>query len=488
MRTFEIILLVLVTLLPFIKRPLVRRIPANYILLFIGFILVLHLLTEGWRWQMIPAYLLTVLVAWRINAVDASHPARLTFPRAAGFAGLILLLLVAWVLPAVLPVFSLPEPQGPYSVGTVSEYILTGRDEMITSDPDDERELMIKIWYPGEAGISEQEWDPYIDPASRAGFASKYGLPGSALNYLDRVKTHVYPGIPVAEGAFPVLLFSHGYGSKATGYYALLTEIASQGYVIINMNHTYESLGVTYPDGRMAFFDYEYQRGIAAGSMEMVQPLRDAFRDGLSYEERHPIVREGVRDYFEGEIQARWVNDMVYILDQLDAWNNEGVLKGKLDLNRIGVIGHSVGGGAAGRLAMRDERIRAAANLDGIQWGTMIDTAYQIPYLYVSADWPADHEDINAHIYVNKSTDYFYETKLLQSGHPNFMDIPLMVPVPALSGSGNIDPALGLEIVNRLVTSFFDRHLKNNPAADPEAVAEEYDVLQMEVYRGDSVR
>ena len=74
----------------------------------------------------------------------------------------------------------------------------------------------------------------------------------------------------------------------------------------------------------------------------------------------------------------------------------------------------------------------------------------------MSADWPAEHEDINSHVYINKGTDYFYETKLLQSGHPNFMDIPLMVPVPALSGSGNIEPHEGLKIVTELVTAFFD--------------------------------
>ena len=101
----------------------------------------------------------------------------------------------------------------------------------------------------------------------------KYGLPAGALNYLDRVKTYAYPGIAAAEEKFPVLIFSHGYGSKAHGYYALLSEIASQGYVIVNMNHTYESLGVTLPDGSEKYFDYKYQSEIAANGMTVVQPL-----------------------------------------------------------------------------------------------------------------------------------------------------------------------------------------------------------------------
>jgi hypothetical protein len=487
MRTFEIILLLLVTLLPFVKRPLARQIPSSYLLLSLGGVLAVHLLLEGWRWQMIPAYFLTLLLAWRIQAVDATQPTRLSIPRALGFVGVSLLILIGWVLPMVLPVFSLPAPTGAFQVGSQMIHLQTELDETITQDPSDNRELMLKVWYPSEADVSSHKSELYVDDASRAGFATKYGLPPSALNYLDRVETYVFPDIPVAAGSFPVLLFSHGYGSKASGYYALLTEIASQGYVIINMNHTYESLGTTFPDGRQTYFDYGFQQEISAGAMDVVGPIIEAFKKGLSFEQRHPIVQKAVQDYFEGHIQDRWAADMIYTLNLLQEWNAEGWLKGKLDLSKIGVLGHSVGGGTAGKVAMLDKRVQAAVNLDGIQWGNKIDTTYQVPYLYVSADWPAEHEDINGHIYYKKSTDYFYETKLLQSGHPNFMDIPFMIPVNTLSGSGSIDPYAGTEIVAQLVTSFFDRHLKELPGANPATISDRYELLEMKVHPGDSI-
>jgi lantibiotic modifying enzyme len=106
----------------------------------------------------------------------------------------------------------------------------------------------------------------------------------------------------------------------------------------------------------------------------------------------------------------------------------------------------------------------------------------------MSADWPADHEDINSHIYINKSSDYFYETKLLKSGHPDFMDIPFMIPVRSLAGTGEIDPYEGMEIITRLTTSFFDRHLKNMPDSDPQDIGREYSLLEMTVYQGDSIK
>ncbi len=488
MRTFEILLLLVVTILPFTKRKAVRHIRPGYLLGILGLLTILHLLIDGYRWQMIPAYLLVLVLGWRIYILEPNRAVRLTFLRFTGFAGIVLLLVAGWTLPQVLPVFTLPQPRGPYSVGTESIYVRTDMDEVITEDPGDKRELVYKIWYPSGADVSDLEGDTYIDQGSRAGFATKYGLPASALNYLDHVETFAYPGIPVAEGPFPVLIFSHGYGSKATGYYALLTEIASQGYVVVNMNHTFESLGVTFPDGRIAWFDYAYQQKIADGAMDIMAPVIEVFRDGLSYEERHPVVRAGAKHYFEGRIQDRWAEDIQFTIDMLEKWNADGILRGKLDLDKLGVLGHSVGGGTAGNVAMKDDRIKAAVNLDGIQWGDMIDLTYRIPYLYVSADWPAEHEDINSHVYINKSTDYFYETKLLNSGHPNFMDIPFMVPVNSVAGTGTIDPYLGMEIVTKLVTAFFDRHLKNMQDASPEQIGADYEMLEMNVYRGDSVR
>ncbi len=488
MRTFEIILLLSVTVLPFIKRPLLKRINSNYVIIVLAIVAGLHFIIEGWRWQMIPAYLLLPILAWRIKAVNISKPAKISFLRILGFTGIVILAFFGWVLSSLLPVFTLPEPQGAFNVGTESRYVETTLDEVITKDPSDKRELMYKIWYPSNADISGLASDRYVDPAGRAGFATKYGLPATALNYLDRVNTHVYPGIPIADGSFPVLIFSHGYGSKATGYYAMLTELASQGYIIINMNHTYESLGVTFPDGDQRYFDYDFQREISANAMENITPLRAAFKDGLSYEERHPIVSDAVRNFYESESMNRWAKDMIYTIDLLETWNDTGSLTGKMNLEQLGVFGHSNGGGSAGKVPLMDDRVKAAANIDGITWGNLIDTTYQIPFLYISADWPADHEDINSHVYINKSTNYFYETKLLKSGHPNFMDIPFMIPVPALAGTGEIDPYLGIEVVNRLTTAFFDKHLKNSKEIDLGMIGEEYQSLEITIHPGDSIR
>ena len=107
-----------------------------------------------------------------------------------------------------------------------------------------------------------------------------------------------------------------------------------------------------------------------------------------------------------------------------------------------------------------DSRIVAGANLDGVQWGHIVDTVFQRPFLFLSADWPAEHEDLNQHAYVNKSTSVFYDGMVLQSAHSNFMDIPHMIPLAALSQAGAIDPHVAIETINAVVRSFFDEQLK----------------------------
>jgi len=490
MRVFEILLLLIVTVIPFIKQPLLKVLNKSYLMLIIAATLVIHLIVEGWRWQMIPAYLLTIVLLWSIRRVPLETSWKVSVLNVAGYLLLFIMLIPAWLLPNVLPVFSLPEPTGSYKVGTQWIHLQTSMDESITKDPADKRELMIKAWYPSSAATSGKR-DLYADHGNRLGFIQKYGggvLPPSSINYLDRVKTEAYIDVPIVDEKFPVLVFSPGYGSMSSGYYAILTEIASHGYVIFSMNHTYESLGTTFPDGRIAIFDHAYAQDISENSMDDVAEMRKAFQDGLSFEERHPIVQEAMKHYFVKDQLKRWTEDMVYTLNQLEEWNNDGFFKDKLDLNKIGVFGHSRGGGAAGQLTITDSRIRAAANFDGLQWGEMIDTLYQVPYLHIKADWPADHEDIASHIYVNKSSDYFYSAMIRQSAHANFMDIPLMVPVRSLAQTGAVDPDLCIKITNELTLAFFDKHLKTDRRADPGKVSQRYDQLEMSIFKGDSVR
>lgn len=76
---------------------------------------VLQLVFEGMRWQLVPAYLLAGLVA----ALLVWRPGR-RFVRAMTVGSAAVVLAVAVALPIVFPVFRFPMPKGPYGIGTVT--------------------------------------------------------------------------------------------------------------------------------------------------------------------------------------------------------------------------------------------------------------------------------------------------------------------------------------------------------------------------------
>jgi hypothetical protein len=483
MQHFELLLIITTSVYIGFNRIINTNLKKPYVMSLLILVAVIQLLFGGYRWQMIPAYVIWLIAL--ITALRGATQRPSTIVTVFRTIGLLILLVPAVLLPSILPVFELPEPSGTFAVGTKDIHLELHREETITTDKKDKRSLMIKVWYPSTETGGKQ--DPYVDKAGRNGFAQKYGLPPSFLNYLDKVETHVYRNIQIANVSFPVLIFSHGYNSKANGYYALLSEIVSHGYVVFAINHTYESTGATFPDGREAYFDYEYAQQIESGTWEMMEPVIEAFKSDLSFEERHPIVQKGLTTYFVKDMVERWAEDILDVVSKLDTWNTTGFFKGKLDLNKVGVFGHSRGGGAAGHSLLIDGRIKAGANLDGVQWGQIVDTIFHQPFLFLSADWPEDHEDLNQHAYINKSNSFFYEGVIHQSSHSNFMDIPFMIPLRNLSQAGDIDPDLAIEIAGRVVTSFFDKHLKNKHI-DLNTLKAKYDLLDMNTFSGDSIK
>ena len=163
MRFLEIILLLTVTILPFIKRPVSKHLRQELLLIFPGALLILHLVIDGWRWQMAPAYILVLLLLWRLKVLKSSDAVKLSFKRAIGFFFVIILMAAGWVLPNLLPVFDLPQPAGNYQVGTKMVHIKTDREEVITEDPSDQREFMVKVWYPATIDEDAHESEAYAD-------------------------------------------------------------------------------------------------------------------------------------------------------------------------------------------------------------------------------------------------------------------------------------------------------------------------------------
>ena len=479
MRFLEILLLVVTIVLPFyslINKKL--NLNNNLTILAVITVLLLHLIVEGYRWQMLPFYILIAILLWFIKkewSIFSGNWIKKIFKSLIT----IILLVFGFVLPNILPVFKLPKPTGKHLVGSQYIHFKTNQDEIITSKIGDKRELMIKVWYPSKTSNNREN---YLNEGDKAGFALKYGLPLSTFNYLKYVETNTYKNAEIVNKKIPVLIFSHGYYSKANGYYALLEEIVSHGYIVLAINHTYESTGSLFPNNNIKFYNNEYNSVLNDEKMaSMAWTIDQTYRNTKDWDKRHKAIENGLKNYSAAIINDRWSDDIISVINKLEEWNETTFLKDNLDMQKIGVFGHSQGGTAAGESIIKDTRVKAAISLDGVQWGKMIDTILPKPFAVVSSDWPNSHPDLNQHAFHNGSVTDFYNAKILNSGHSNFMDIPLMINLKLVNEAGSIPPKKATQITADFVLNFFDKYLKNQPN-DILNLAKKHPELKIELH------
>ena len=150
MRVLEIILIILLLilslqlLLPPIMRKVEKRVVMGWMSVASITIILIHMIFEGMRWQMLPIYVpLLVLFVYELmqfrsifkqrdveSSVSTGKP-----PRKKLGAGILVLTLIlvgtSFTLDYFLPVFELPDPTGEYSVGC---HFLKFRDRIFYHD------------------------------------------------------------------------------------------------------------------------------------------------------------------------------------------------------------------------------------------------------------------------------------------------------------------------------------------------------------------
>lgn len=120
-------------------------------------ILAVQLLVEGYRWQLLVVYIMTALLILivilrhlgKIGNIGNIKAGKLL--KYSSSSIIVILLVISTALSVYLPVFHLPKLKGPEKVGTQAFHFTDqNRDEVLTADPSDKRELMVQVWYPTE--------------------------------------------------------------------------------------------------------------------------------------------------------------------------------------------------------------------------------------------------------------------------------------------------------------------------------------------------
>jgi predicted dienelactone hydrolase len=234
---------------------------------------------------------------------------------------------------AAYPISAVPIPTGPSSVGTrVVDLVDSTRNDPFLANGA-KRELLVRFWYPASLN---QGCEPaeYTSPRVWSYFSELVGIP------LPEVRTNSCWNAPITDGAHPVVVFTHGYTGTFTDYTFIFEDLASRGYVVASVDHTYEATAVEFPDGRFV----KSLVGSHFGDTWRLDDQTLAFALSVRLADLHFVVNE---------------------LGRLNA-KVDGLFAGKLDTSRIALVGHSLGGEATISGMQQETRFRAGVLLDGV--------------------------------------------------------------------------------------------------------------------------
>ena len=200
------------------------------------------------------------------------------------------------------------------------------------------------MWYPAVPTASAKSSE-YLPEYWRRALEQHEGFILSKLLSRDlaRVETHSWTDADVspAQPTYPVVLLRAGGGGLSSDYTSIAEDLASHGYFVVSFDAPYRTAIMGFPDGRV---------------------ITRSVRDDV---ERMPHA-EAV--HFANGLVNAWVADEKFVLDKLRRLNegdSASNFKGRLDLQEVGVAGHSLGGATAAQFCHDDDRCRAGIDIDG---------------------------------------------------------------------------------------------------------------------------
>ena len=269
--------------------------------------------------------------------------------------------------------FDLPRPNGCYAVGSRTD---------VLKDEHRRRDLLVTMWYPAVGGTAAPA--PYMDKRTADALAEDWKL---QPDFQRLVRAHARLLAPIAEGGpFPVVLLEHGLGVVPAIYTVLAEGLTSNGFIVIATNHPSEALLSVFPDGHELKFT----------------PFWPAEADRRT----------------QGIAMGKFVDDVLvadvrFVLDQLQDMNShDNFWHNRLDLSKVGIVGHSMGGTVAALATQEEARILAGVNLDGSTFPGMNADVRPVPvrkpFLFLATEEHASNPAVRIREYVGSESNSYY--------------------------------------------------------------------------------
>jgi len=442
---------------------------------------VVHAIVEGARWPLYPAYALALLLSLlAVRRVPEAAPrrSRRTVGRVVGALGALLIVGLSAVFAAGFPIFEYPPPSGPYGVGTTRlAFVDSARVDPFAPKPERRRELLANVWYPAEveAGAPRAPFWPRDTDAEAA-----IGLPAFAFSHLALVPAHASPDAPMAraKARWPVIIYSHGFNSTPWQNVVQMEELASHGFVVVSLGHTYDASRLTFPDGHVVLDNSRTRKPMPSGEAQQEVARLSAKLDSVADPDSTRATWRHMEEYF-AQVGVYvmpstdvWYDDTRFLIDRLTAidagTDRETVgtrdrFAGRLDLERLGVAGMSFGGSTAGVTCIRDRRCKAGVNIDGWQFGQILDHPLQVPFLFMSREGNGQLP-----VFFGSSADLLH-VEVRGTTHGSFADLAIAMPffrwiaLPNLALLGTTDGAIIERVMSRYLLAFFQRYLLDVP-------------------------
>jgi Platelet-activating factor acetylhydrolase, isoform II len=353
---------------------------------------------------------------------------------------------------------TLPQATGPFAVGRTIEAWRDDATDPLTPGPGTKRELLVWIWYPASSAQSSGMMVDYAPASWRAAAERDRGTLISKFltRDLSKVHAHSIPDADMApqEALYPIAILRAGASAEVVNYSTLAEDLASHGYIVVGFDAPYRTNDVVFPDGRVIHRAPENNPEICL-SMPAAQ-----------------------RSQCTDRVLNAWIADMAFVLDRLEQLNMSGSgsrLAGRLDMGRVGVVGHSFGGAAVAQFCRVDARCRVGIDIDGAPHGSVIQSGLHQPFLFLLSDHSgesdADSRQIEADIqsiYDRLPPETRMRIAIRGANHFLFSDdgalLKSQLVLRTLRGIGvvGIDGRRQLAVTAYCVRTFFDAYLKED--------------------------
>lgn len=369
-------------------------------------------------------------------------------------------------LSETFPTGNLPRPTGSFKVGTKTTDLKDENRAEIYGEADQRiRKIKYQIWYPADE-VEEGKQTKWLKDGTLLGRSlvknALLPLPTVILDQAAALNSHAYYDAKLSnkKEKYPMVILSHGWKSFSELHTDFAEDLASHGYIVVTIDHSYGAQAVRFNDGSVIHLDKEALPRIARPS------------------EFSKASQQLAMTYGE---------DIGMVLDELERLNQESKrFKGRLDLEKIAHLGHSTGGAGGLYFALKDDRLKALVGLDA--WLAPLDrnsltAGVEIPVLFMNSEqWEKRQSRRPFDLLVNHSKNIQF-IKLKDTHH---IDYPLLyVFTPYLKKIGLTGPHSGekFSIMQReFVRRFFDDHLKNKATEKDylKQISDQYDYVELE--------